>query len=31
MSERKWIWIEKILSNQSGTDWVEELCGRKGL
>lgn len=23
--------IEKILSNNSGTDWVEELCGRKGL
>lgn len=31
MSEKNWIWIEKILSSQSGADWVEELCGRMEL
>lgn len=29
--ERSWIWIENILSNETRTDWVEELSGRKGL
>lgn len=31
MSEKNWIWIEKILLSRSGADWVEELCGRMEL